>query len=131
MTQLLMAPAKVVRHANQPPLSGTRNLRDNLSDLRAQVAANQKGITLLGELIDHYGLEVVQAYMNHGTHSFLLRNSEYLHGDAVQRNAEQAVREMIRALPSPSDVIEAVDYMVRQIALTLLLTHSIKRRRAK
>ena len=36
VTELLMEPAKL------PGCSGTRNLHDNLSDLRAQVAANQK-----------------------------------------------------------------------------------------
>ena len=45
--------------------SGTRNLHDNLSDLRAQVAANQKGIKLVQELMDEYTLPVVQAYMAH------------------------------------------------------------------
>ena len=43
-----------------PGCSGTRNLADNLSDLRAQVAANQRGIGLINELIDEYGLDVVQ-----------------------------------------------------------------------
>lgn len=51
--------------AQYPGCSGTRNLRDNLSDLRAQVAANQRGCQLVGELIDSYGLEVVQAYMGY------------------------------------------------------------------
>ncbi len=37
ITELLMEPAKVVRASNEPPSSGTRNLRDNLSDLKAQV----------------------------------------------------------------------------------------------
>lgn len=59
VTEALQAPGKV------PGCSGTRNLHDNLSDLRAQVAANQKGIQLVGELIGQYGLEVVQAYMGH------------------------------------------------------------------
>ena len=36
VTELLMAPGQY------PGSSGTRNLHDNLSDLRAQVAANQK-----------------------------------------------------------------------------------------
>ena len=36
VTELLMSPSKY------PGCSGTRNLHDNLSDLRAQVAANQK-----------------------------------------------------------------------------------------
>ncbi len=58
---------------------GTRKLADNLSDLSAQVAANQRGITLLNELIDECGLYQVQAYMNH-----------------VQDNAELAVRDMLK-----------------------------------
>ncbi|XP_078086332.1 5-oxoprolinase isoform X2 [Mustelus asterias] len=73
VTEALMAPAQI------PGSSGTRNLHDNLSDLRAQVAANQRGIQLVNELIDVYGLEVVQAYMFH-----------------IQNNAEIAVREMLR-----------------------------------
>ncbi|KAM7273178.1 hypothetical protein ACFE04_027842 [Oxalis oulophora] len=60
---------------------GTRKLQDNLSDLRAQVAANQRGISLIKELIEHYGLETVQAYMSY-----------------VQLNAEQAVREMLKSV---------------------------------
>ncbi|KAF5200561.1 5-oxoprolinase [Thalictrum thalictroides] len=62
-------------------IPGTRRLQDNLSDLRAQVAANQRGISLIRELIEQYGLEVVQAYMTH-----------------VQTNAEEAVREMLKAV---------------------------------
>lgn len=50
---------------NYPGSSGTRNLKDNISDLQAQIAANQRGIKLVSELIDEYGLEVVQAYMMH------------------------------------------------------------------
>lgn len=51
--------------AQYPGCSGTRNLRDNLSDLRAQVAANRRGCQLVGELIESYGLEMVQAYMGY------------------------------------------------------------------
>jgi hypothetical protein len=57
---------------------GVRNLKDNLSDLRAQVAANKQGEVLMHELIREYGIGVVQAYMNH-----------------IQANAEQAVRAML------------------------------------
>ncbi|XP_073650386.1 5-oxoprolinase isoform X4 [Tursiops truncatus] len=74
VTEALRAPGNI------PGCSGTRNLHDNLSDLRAQVAANQKGIQLVGELIGQYGLDVVQAYMGH-----------------IQANAELAVRDMLRA----------------------------------
>ncbi|MBT3923987.1 MAG: 5-oxoprolinase [Nitrospina sp.] len=45
--------------------AGTRALADNLSDLKAQVSANQKGIALLNELVQSYSLPVVQAYMKH------------------------------------------------------------------
>ncbi|KAJ1704338.1 hypothetical protein LUZ63_004117 [Rhynchospora breviuscula] len=93
-------------------LSGSRRIEDNLSDLRAQVAANQRGITLIKELINQYGLETVQAYMVH-----------------VQRNAEEAVREMLKSVASTvlhetgSLEIQEQDHMddgsVIQLKLTL------------
>lgn len=97
---------------------GTRRVEDNLSDLKAQVAANQRGITLIGELIDQYGLEVVQAYMHH-----------------VQANAEEAVREMLKTMAhhvvsqSPHAkqgesvvVLESEDYMDDGSTIHLKLT---------
>jgi len=74
ITELLQAPGKL----GDPTCTGTRNLSDNLSDLRAQVAANQRGIQLMQELIAQYGIGVVQAYMRF-----------------IQQNAEEAVREML------------------------------------
>ena len=76
ITELLMAPGK----NGVPGSSGSRNLKDSLSDLKAQVAANQKGIQLVDDLIDEYGLKVVHAYMNY-----------------IQRNAATAVREMLKS----------------------------------
>lgn len=67
--------------------TGTRNLADNISDLKAQVAANQKGIQLVSELIDAYGLSVVQAYMNY-----------------IQENAEVAVRDMLKEIARKTKV---------------------------
>eukprot|EP00842_Homolaphlyctis_polyrhiza_P000184 jgi/Hompol1/1166/HPOL_002658-RA len=61
--------------------SGTRCLRDNISDLKAQVAANHKGITLVKSLIVEYGLETVQAYMGF-----------------IRENAELAVRNLLRTV---------------------------------
>jgi 5-oxoprolinase (ATP-hydrolysing) len=58
-----------------------RNPEQNLADLRAQVAANQKGVAELARMVEHFGLPVVQAYMQH-----------------VQDNAEEAVRRVITAL---------------------------------
>lgn len=94
LIERLMAPGTV------PGSSGTRNLQDNLSDLRAQIAANQRGSILVNELIDQYGLNVVQAYMAH-----------------IQSNAELAVRNMLREIGKRSlemtgkTQLSAVDYM--------------------
>jgi 5-oxoprolinase (ATP-hydrolysing) len=73
ITDILNAPGKL------PGNFGTRNLRDNLSDLKAQVAANNAGIRLLSELIQEYGLPRVEAYM-------------YF----IQRNAEITIRNMLK-----------------------------------
>ena len=78
ITELLLRPNTIERGPGQPPISGTRRLEDNIYDLKAQVAANQKGVELLREMISTYGLGVVQAYMKH-----------------IQRNAEEAVRGML------------------------------------
>ncbi|WOQ17827.1 hydantoinase B/oxoprolinase family protein [Raineyella sp. W15-4] len=59
----------------------SRDPEANLADLRAQIAANQKGVDEVGRMIDHFGLDVVQAYMRH-----------------VQDNAEEAVRRVIDEL---------------------------------
>ena len=59
----------------------SRNPDTNLADLRAQIAANQKGVDEVRKMIDHFGLDVVQAYMRH-----------------VQDNAEEAVRRVIERL---------------------------------
>ncbi|KAJ2940858.1 hypothetical protein O0L34_g10119 [Tuta absoluta] len=91
--------------------SGTRNLADNLSDLKAQVAANQRGIQLVGELIDQYGLEVVQAYMHH-----------------IQKNAELAVRDMLKEIArksvarTGSAVLRATEYLDNGTPITLTVT---------
>lgn len=59
----------------------SRNPQTNLADLRAQIAANHKGVDEVGRMIENFGLDVVQAYMRH-----------------VQDNAEEAVRRVIDAL---------------------------------
>ena len=53
----------------------------NIADLRAQIAANEKGIEELRQMVDHFGLATVTAYMGH-----------------VQRNAADAVRRAIGTL---------------------------------
>ncbi|GKQ40065.1 hydantoinase B/oxoprolinase family protein [Streptomyces sp. A012304] len=59
----------------------SRNPSTNLADLRAQIAANRKGVDEVTRMIEDFGLDVVQAYMRH-----------------VQDNAEEAVRRVIDAL---------------------------------
>jgi len=59
----------------------SRDPDTNLADLRAQIAANQKGVDEVRKMIDHFGIDVVQAYMRH-----------------VQDNAEEAVRLVIDRL---------------------------------
>ncbi|MBI3937616.1 MAG: hydantoinase B/oxoprolinase family protein, partial [Betaproteobacteria bacterium] len=58
-----------------------RNPEQNVADLRAMVAANQKGVTELHRMVEHFGLETVRAYMQH-----------------VQDNAEESVRRVIDVL---------------------------------
>ena len=64
--------------------SGTypsRNPEQNMADLKAQIAANEKGVQELRKMVDQFGLDVVQAYMRH-----------------VQDNAEESVRRVITRL---------------------------------
>ncbi|KAJ7540098.1 hypothetical protein O6H91_10G001300 [Diphasiastrum complanatum] len=108
---------RVTKDGRISAIPGTRRLEDNLSDLRAQVAANQRGIVLIEELIEEYGLDVVQAYMMH-----------------VQANAEAAVREMLKQMADQAAkwagssvhndtvVLEAEDYMDDGSVIHLKLT---------
>jgi 5-oxoprolinase (ATP-hydrolysing) len=58
-----------------------RNVEQNLADLRAQVAACQKGAQELAQMVGQFGLGVVQAYTKH-----------------AQDNAEEAVRRLLAKL---------------------------------
>ncbi|HEY2929313.1 hydantoinase B/oxoprolinase family protein [Piscinibacter sp.] len=59
----------------------SRNPEQNLADLKAQIAANEKGVQELRKMVAQFGLDVVQAYMKH-----------------VQDNAEESVRRVITSL---------------------------------
>ncbi|MEW5297314.1 MAG: hypothetical protein WDW36_000531 [Sanguina aurantia] len=96
ITQLLMAPAAL--HDTIPGISGSRNISDNLSDLRAQVAANTRGIELVAELIRSYGLQEVQSYMGH-----------------IQDNAEAAVRAMLKSFSLSQGLPEVGSVTARDI----------------
>jgi len=58
-----------------------RNPAQNIADLKAQVAANEKGAAELRNMVRHYGLGTVRAYMGH-----------------VQDNAAEAVSRVIAKL---------------------------------
>jgi len=66
-----------------------RNPELNMADLRAQVAANEKGVQELRRIVASYGLELVHAYTGH-----------------VQDNAEEAVRRVITALDDGEFTLE-------------------------
>ena len=66
-----------------------RNVAQNVADLKAQVAANAKGVQELRKMVAHFGLATVEAYMGH-----------------VQDNAAESVRRVLDRLPNES----ACDY---------------------
>ncbi|WP_119154516.1 hydantoinase B/oxoprolinase family protein [Caldimonas tepidiphila] len=66
-----------------------RNPAQNLADLRAQIAANEKGVQELRAMVAQYGRETVAAYMGH-----------------VQDNAEESVRRVIGALKDGEFALE-------------------------
>ncbi|WP_314613904.1 hydantoinase B/oxoprolinase family protein [Streptomyces stackebrandtii] len=59
----------------------SRDPDTNIADLRAQIAANEKGVEELRRTVDEFGLDVVQAYMRH-----------------VRANAEESVRRLVARL---------------------------------
>ncbi|MGF7007858.1 5-oxoprolinase (ATP-hydrolyzing) [Aminobacter sp. BE322] len=62
-----------------------RNPGQNIADLKAQIAANEKGVAELRKMVGHFGLDVVEAYMGH-----------------VQDNAAESVRRVLDRLPDQS-----------------------------
>src|SRR5689334_10561599 len=62
-----------------------RNPLQNVNDMKAQIAANEKGVTELRKMVKHFTLPVVKAYMKH-----------------VQDNAAESVRRVIDRLHDSS-----------------------------
>lgn len=78
-------------------VSGTRNINDNIADLKAQIASNQRGINLIKDLFKEYSTETVLFYMR-----------------SVKRTAEMAVRTFLKdysATYRDKLPLTAVDYM--------------------
>ncbi|MFD6800378.1 hydantoinase B/oxoprolinase family protein [Streptomyces cyaneofuscatus] len=80
----------------------SRSPDTNLADLRAQIAANEKGIAELRRTTDQFGADVVQAYMGH-----------------VQDNAEESVRRIVARLQDGGFRYETDAGAVIQVALTV------------
>ncbi|KAK0236133.1 Hydantoinase B/oxoprolinase-domain-containing protein [Armillaria nabsnona] len=79
-----------------PGCSGTRTLKDNISDMKAQISANHRGATLIRALVEEFSLQVVQFYMF-----------------AIQKTAEFAVRDLLRFVNTKfgGKSLQAIDYM--------------------
>ncbi|WP_103510339.1 hydantoinase B/oxoprolinase family protein [Streptomyces sp. SM13] len=80
----------------------SRDPDTNLADLRAQIAANEKGIAELRRVADQFGADVVDAYMGH-----------------VQDNAEEAVRRIVAGLHDGRCRYETDGGAVIQVRLTV------------
>ncbi len=79
-----------------------RNAEQNVADLKAQVAANERGVQELRRMVDQFGLEVVHAYMGH-----------------VKDNAAEQVRRVIDRLSDGSFVYEMDDGARIAVAVTV------------
>ncbi|MEW5729367.1 MAG: hydantoinase B/oxoprolinase family protein [Pseudomonadota bacterium] len=77
-----------------------RNIRQNVADLQAQLAANEKGAAELIRMVDQFGIETVQAYMGH-----------------VQDNAEESVRRVLARLSDGSFAVEMDSGAVVKVAV--------------
>lgn len=87
--------------------AGSRCLSDSISDLRAQVSANEKGSQLVQSLIQEFGLETVHSYMKF-----------------IQEAAENAVRDRLKILAkeNQSNVLESEDFMDDGTIIKLKIT---------
>ncbi|MFO7484192.1 hydantoinase B/oxoprolinase family protein, partial [Oceanibaculum nanhaiense] len=79
-----------------------RNVTQNVADLQAQIAANEKGVAELRKMVGHFGLDVVMAYMQH-----------------VQDNAEEQVRRVIGVLKDGSFAYEMDDGSVIKVTVSI------------
>src|SRR6185437_2835234 len=80
----------------------SRNPGQNIGDLKAQVAACAKGAEELRRMVRHFGLEVVNAYMQH-----------------VQDHAAEAVRRVLDVLHDGAFAYEMDDGSVIRVRITI------------
>lgn len=86
----------VTKPMTYPGCFGARRISDNISDLKAQVAANTKGIQLINSLIEEYKYPLILKYMK-----------------AIQSNASQTIKNMLKTLVQHfgSKTFTGYDYM--------------------
>lgn len=94
-----------------PGCSPTRRLHDNISDIKAQISSNQRGIILLQNLCAEFTLPVVHAHM---------------HG--IQSNAELAVRSFFKTIATNTNnqtktkTLSATDYLDNGTKIQVTIT---------
>jgi 5-oxoprolinase (ATP-hydrolysing) len=79
-----------------------RNAVQNINDMKAQIAANAKGVAELRKVIGYFGLDVVNAYMGH-----------------VQDNAAESVRRVLGRLHDAAFDYEMDQGCVIRVRLTV------------
>ncbi len=79
-----------------------RNPHQNIADLSAQIAANEKGVQELHKMVEHFGLDTVHAYMRH-----------------VQDNAEESVRRVLDVLKDGTFEYELDQGHVIRVTITI------------
>ncbi len=79
-----------------------RNVVQNVNDLKAQIAANAKGVAELARMVGHFGLDVVRAYMGH-----------------VQDNAAESVARVVATLADGSFDLEMDQGCHIRVAVTV------------
>uniref|UniRef100_A0A6B2KY66 Hydantoinase B/oxoprolinase domain-containing protein n=1 Tax=Arcella intermedia TaxID=1963864 RepID=A0A6B2KY66_9EUKA len=103
--EFLMAPGKIQTPFETQP-TGSRKPDDNIADLKAQIAANKRGIDLVKDLIDAYSIDEVLSMMV-----------------AVQRAAEMAVRSKLIQIANEriknNKPIHYTDYMDNGLKIKL------------
>ena len=105
INNVLLVERGVLREAEMVALlqSGqfpSRNPAQNMADLKAQIAANEKGVQELRKMVMQFGLPVVKAYMGH-----------------VQDNAEESVRRVITHLRDGSFTLHLDNGAQIQVAI--------------
>ena len=88
----------------------SRNPQQNMADLKAQIAANEKGVQELRKMVAHFGLDVVQAYMGH-----------------VQDNAEESVRRVITQLKDGAFTLPLDNGAQIQVAIRVTRRTAVQR----